>query len=479
MKHLIVAVSAAVVLCLAGSAYADVENGTLPAGTAINVAINSPADGATLLPGAIPVTGSAGVGTGVIVKDTSIVFVVDRSGSMGSSAGVDCTGDGTSDTRLVCVRRAVAAANAAAADPGSAVADVGLASFSSSGVAHDVDLATAGTQLLVSPSYDGNANGTADLEDVANALAPATTTCYACGLNAAKTILAASTRAHKILVMLSDGQNNVAPNVSTTAPYPASTVIKAFALGSASEVSCASDPFSFGSLDDVAALVPTGSCVQITNFADVADVISAAIGSKLLSVDLTVDGNPLALSTLVPPLPQDGPASSNFTATTAPLAAGSHTICATAHGSDAGGNGSIQDCHTILINTPPDCSALTGGGELWPPNHKFHLITVSGVTDADGDPVTVTITGVTQDEALDGLGDGDTAPDAQAGSASNEVSVRAERSGLGDGRVYRIAVSGADTRGGNCTGSVLVTVPHDQSGAPAVDSGLIVDSFGP
>lgn len=94
--------------------------------------------------------------------------------------------------------------------------------------------------------------------------------------------------------------------------------------------------------------------------------------------------------------------------------------------------------------------------------------------------MTLTITGVTQDEALNGLGDGDTSPDAKAGPASHRVYVRAERSGTGDGRVYRIAFTGDDGNGGTCTGSVTVGVPHDQGkGSTPVDSGLNVDSFGP
>jgi hypothetical protein len=94
--------------------------------------------------------------------------------------------------------------------------------------------------------------------------------------------------------------------------------------------------------------------------------------------------------------------------------------------------------------------------------------------------VTLTITGVTQDEALNGLGDGDTSPDAKAGAASDQVQLRAERSGTGDGRVYRIAFTGSDGEGGTCSGTARIGVPHDQGkGKTPVDSGLNVNSFGP
>lgn len=131
-------------------------------------------------------------------------------------------------------------------------------------------------------------------------------------------------------------------------------------------------------------------------------------------------------------------------------------------------------------NEPPNCDAVTSDAPLlWPPNHKYRLITLDGATDPDGDTVTLTITGVTQDEPLNALGDGDTSPDAKAGPASNKVYLRAERSGTGDGRVYRVAFEGSDGEGGTCTGSITVGVPHDQGkGKTPVDSGQTINSFG-
>jgi uncharacterized repeat protein (TIGR01451 family) len=130
------------------------------------------------------------------------------------------------------------------------------------------------------------------------------------------------------------------------------------------------------------------------------------------------------------------------------------------------------------LNHNPICTGVTGGPDLWPPNHKLRLITLTGATDPDGDPVTTTVTGVTQDEPLDGLGDGDTSPDAFQGPASNQVSLRAERSGLGDGRVYRIAFDVADNHGGSCTGTAFVGVPHDRGAhSTPIDSGGVFVDF--
>jgi hypothetical protein len=129
-------------------------------------------------------------------------------------------------------------------------------------------------------------------------------------------------------------------------------------------------------------------------------------------------------------------------------------------------------------NLPPDCSAATPSvAVLWPANHALAVITVGGVTDPDGDDVTITVTGVAQDEPLVGAGDGDTCPDAAGVGDDETVAVRAERSGRGDGRVYHVTFAADDENGGTCTGEVHVCVPHDEGGACG-DQGALVDSTG-
>src|SRR5205085_1560712 len=128
--------------------------------------------------------------------------------------------------------------------------------------------------------------------------------------------------------------------------------------------------------------------------------------------------------------------------------------------------------------TPPVCSGVAPSiASLWPPDHTLRAITLSGASDPDGDAVTLSITGVTQDEPVNGTGDGDTSPDAVLGSASDQVQVRAERSGIGDGRVYRVAYTVTDGDA-SCSGFALVSVPHDRrpDGA-AVDSGFSFNSL--
>ncbi len=112
----------------------------------------------------------------------------------------------------------------------------------------------------------------------------------------------------------------------------------------------------------------------------------------------------------------------------------------------------------------PDCSHVTATPDtVWPPNHKLVPVSLSRATDPDGDQTTLTITGVTQDEPTGG------SADAVLGAASNDVSLRAERDGSGDGRIYRIAFKATDGRGGECSGTASVGVPHNH-GSVAVDS---------
>jgi WD40 repeat protein len=129
-----------------------------------------------------------------------------------------------------------------------------------------------------------------------------------------------------------------------------------------------------------------------------------------------------------------------------------------------------------LLNRPPDCSGGTASPHtLERHNHEFELVTLSGATDPNGDPLSISVTGVTQDEPVLTNGD-DTAPDAQSAAASEQVYLRAERNPKGDGRVYRIAYVVSDGEGGTCSGTVTVTVPRKR-GEAAVDSGTTHDSF--
>jgi hypothetical protein len=148
---------------------------------------------------------------------------------------------------------------------------------------------------------------------------------------------------------------------------------------------------------------------------------------------------------------------------------------------DDGFGGTDVDEVAITIldsNAPPACDlAQASPSSLWPPNHKMVTVNIAGVTDPENGQLVITIIGVTQDEPLDGLGDGDTSPDAVI--QGDSVLLRKERSGTGNGRVYRINFTADDGIGGVCNGAVTVCVPHDQGkGSTCTDDGQTYNSLG-
>ena len=133
------------------------------------------------------------------------------------------------------------------------------------------------------------------------------------------------------------------------------------------------------------------------------------------------------------------------------------------------------------LNQPPNVTdAYPSIDCLWPPNHKFVDITIEGVTDPDGDVVTITITNITSDEptaSIKGAGGDKHAPDA-SGVGTDTASLRAERSGTGNGRVYEITFVASDGIA-DTVGNVTVCVPHDYRGKCVcgnIDDGQIYDA---
>ena len=125
------------------------------------------------------------------------------------------------------------------------------------------------------------------------------------------------------------------------------------------------------------------------------------------------------------------------------------------------------------INSPPvTTNAQASIGTLWPATNNFVNESITGVTDPDGDPLTITITSITSDEPTT-LGSKVFAPDAIIGTGGS-FQLRAERNGKGDGRVYIINFTASDGQGGVTPGSVKVGVPL-KANRTAVDSrGVLV-----
>jgi hypothetical protein len=196
-----------------------------------------------------------------------------------------------------------------------------------------------------------------------------------------------------------------------------------------------------------------------------------------------IPGAPINLAILSGPnsgLPFPAPASladgtDPFTYTDPPDNLGTDTLQASV--TNLAGTFTSNTVTATWTELPLDCSkAAPSVATLWPPNHKFVPVTITGVADPEPLPITTTITSIRQDEPTLAPGSGNFCPDA-SGIGTSTAQLRAERDGQGDGRVYDIAFSAADSEGATCTGTVTVCVPHDQSKpVGCVDEGPLFDS---
>lgn len=98
---------------------------------------------------------------------------------------------------------------------------------------------------------------------------------------------------------------------------------------------------------------------------------------------------------------------------------------------------------------------------LWAPNHRMVPITVFVTATDATSPAACAVVSVSTNEAVNGLGDGDSAPDwAITGPLS--VQLRAERAGAGSGRIYTLRVQCQDAYGNTASASTTVTVPQSR-----------------
>ncbi|HEU4836209.1 MAG TPA: DUF4114 domain-containing protein [Pyrinomonadaceae bacterium] len=97
---------------------------------------------------------------------------------------------------------------------------------------------------------------------------------------------------------------------------------------------------------------------------------------------------------------------------------------------------------------------------LSPTNHKLIDITVSyDVTDNCGSLTNAL--SVSSNEPINGLGQGNTSPDWEIVDA-HHLRLRAERSGIGTGRIYTITITSTDSAGNSSSKQLFVSVPHDR-----------------
>jgi hypothetical protein len=385
----------------------------LPSGVACSVEVTTPPDGAVLAAAPVAVTGFATVGQAVPVATTTMVYVMDLSGStdVGGGCGGDANGDGSSNTILDCEIAALTELHEQATALGT-VYEVGLAVFASSGAAADVmpggtpnDLLTGPATDLGGPGIPDNVpNGVADVVDVMrsarsdagggsgtlSSFSPRSVgqfTSFGAGLTAAGAILGAGTQPNQLVVFVSDGLSNTSPSVAAAlGALPAGATVFTFAVGASS--SCDSDPSSLGSLRDIADATG-GTCTNVPNPSDLPNILPGVIMSELVGLVLTLDGSPVAVDTVSPSIPQEGPATVQYSTTLPTPAFGLHTICATATCTDASGSGHPVECSTFRINAPPEAKCKDVSVEA----DAACLAEASiddGSFDPDGDAITCT-----------------------------------------------------------------------------------------
>jgi hypothetical protein len=338
-----------VMVMVVGTLPAIATDGNLPGGTSISVTIDDPAEsevfvipeGDTTL--AIDVDGTASVGEGTPLKDTTVTYVIDVSGSTSLTAGVDCDGIAGNDNVLTCEKEGIEAANAAAAVATSSVANSGVVAFSHFATALDVDPA-AGVQLLTAPGPN--------IDSAIAPLAPGGGTDFGPAIAAANVVFAdPAAKSTKLLIFITDGFGSFSGGA-----LPSGTVVRSFAVGTGSACT--------GNLINVTNLGATGSsCEQVTDPSDLADAITESSGSSLDSLDIEVDGGgatAIPNADITPDLPLDGPDSVVYQTSTAALSAGTHEICVTANGTDAGGSGSVTDCVTVELVQEVDIDIKPG-----------------------------------------------------------------------------------------------------------------------
>ncbi len=179
-------------------------------------------------------------------------------------------------------------------------------------------------------------------------------------------------------------------------------------------------------------------------------------GSEVLGSGVVTapnDGSPIAIADLV------------VSANDPPFDLGAHSINLVLHDPV---NGPITATATVTVkdSTLPTLRPVSSESILWPPDHALRPVTIQANASDNGGSVTLAATVCSNEPQEDG-GDGSTDQDWTTPVIDNltgtiDVSLRAERSGSGGGRVYTITITATDQSGNASVATVEVRVPHDR-----------------
>ena len=133
---------------------------------------------------------------------------------------------------------------------------------------------------------------------------------------------------------------------------------------------------------------------------------------------------------------------------------------------DNAGNSASATVSGINIDkTPPSLACRITPERLWRPNHQMVPVNaLVNVADLLSGPTGFALLSATSNEPDQGLGDGDFANDIQEfalGGPDTSGLLRAERSGLGMGRIYTLTYQGMDAAGNSAICGPSVAVPRD------------------
>ncbi|HET6350314.1 MAG TPA: HYR domain-containing protein [Candidatus Krumholzibacteria bacterium] len=195
---------------------------------------------------------------------------------------------------------------------------------------------------------------------------------------------------------------------------------------------------------------PTIACLADTTI-ECADTAGVMLEFEVTATD---DCDPAPVVTADPPSGSVFPVGATLVTITASDVSGNEASCS-------------FTVNVVAAEPPVITSATASPATLWPPNHKMVRVKVATEVEDQCDPNPVCkIVDVTSNEPDNGTGDGDTSGDWVI-SDDNTVMLRAERSGMGSGRVYTLTVQCTDALGNSGERTVTVSVPHDQGGGKA------------
>ena len=160
------------------------------------------------------------------------------------------------------------------------------------------------------------------------------------------------------------------------------------------------------------------------------------------------------------------------------MSLGTHVFTLTV--TDPAGLSSTATTQVTVGNTaPPTLQLMLSPNLLWPPDHRLFPITATvGASDTCDANLAVALVSITSNEPDNGLGDGDQPHDIQAigggaipfGTDVRRFLLRAERSGMGNGRVYTVTYMSKDASGNMASASAQVVVPIDGPGVTTTSS---------